>query len=101
MVHLSLSQSFLVLVSKPSLLLLSLSPRLSPLSPPPQHSACLQLVIILALIRNILRDADDMFGTCTKDSQSLSLGTPDEEGHPLKFLKLGWGTTAEQAMQNL
>ena len=52
-------------------------------------------------IRNILRDANDMFGTCTKDSQSLSLGTPDEEGHPLKFLKLGWGTTVEQEMQKL
>jgi len=45
MTHLSLSQSFLVLVSKP---VVSLQPA-SPLSPPPQHSAYLQLAIVLTL----------------------------------------------------
>ena len=51
MVHLSLSQTFLVLVSEPAV---SLQPAftLSPLlSPPPQHLAGLQPTIILAHIR--------------------------------------------------
>ena len=45
MTHLSLSQSFLVTVSKQAI---SLQPA-SPLSPPPQHLAGLQPIIILAL----------------------------------------------------
>ena len=45
MAHLSLSQTFLVLVPKP---VVSLQPA-SPLSPPPQHLVGLQPAIILAL----------------------------------------------------
>ena len=49
MVHLSLSQTFLVLVPKPAVSLQPASPLSPPLSPPPQHLVGLQPAIILAL----------------------------------------------------
>ena len=53
MAHLSLSQTFLVLVSKPAVSLQPASPLSPSLSPPPQHLVGLQPAIILAL-RNII-----------------------------------------------
>jgi len=50
MVHLSLSQSFLVLVLKPAVRLQPSSHFSPPLSSPHQHLAILPSVIILALI---------------------------------------------------
>ena len=55
MVHLSLSQFFLVLVHKRAVSLQPISLLFPLLSPPPQHLANLQLTIILALSGN---DAD-------------------------------------------
>jgi hypothetical protein len=50
MVHLSLSQNFLVLVPKLAVRLQLASPLSPPFSPLPQHLASLQPTIILALI---------------------------------------------------
>jgi len=49
MAHLSLSQTFLVLVPKPAVSLQPASSLSPPLSPPPQHLVGLQPAIILAL----------------------------------------------------
>ena len=49
MAHLSLSQTFLVLVPKPAVSLQPASHLSPPLSPPPQHLVGLQPAIILAL----------------------------------------------------
>ena len=49
MAHLSLSQGFLIIVSKLAASLQPASPLSPPFSPPPQHLACLQSIIILAL----------------------------------------------------
>ena len=73
MTHLFLSQSSLILVSKldASLQLAFSLPSL--ISPPPQHSALLQLIIILALIMGKPIEVNDANASAKKDVQEPGL----------------------------